>query len=191
MQEAHSCDMIWKHRSDVHILSLLGKCPNSLRTSGAISPKIVGIQFSRFPSLVTLSSCTCLLPAVHRSLKQVVAGRFCHGFSYSRPFGPKKKFGTGQFLCVGAANIQYSECFNIQKLWISQLWILSRVQSNASVTSFQVAKAGFFASKLKTLEDPKVGKHLVTTEAVSRPEQGSMESFSGSNRIAGLHQIER
>ena len=97
--------MIWKHRSDVHILSLLGKCPNSLRTSGAISPKIVGIQFSRFPSLVTLSSCTCLLPAVHRSLKQVVAGRFCHGFSYSRPFGPKKKFGTGQFLCVGAANI--------------------------------------------------------------------------------------
>ena len=59
------------------------------------------------------------------------------------------------------------------------------------MTLFQVADAGFFASKLKTLEDPKVGKHLVTTEAVSRPEQGSMESFSGSNRIAGLHQIER
>eukprot|EP00434_Breviolum_minutum_P006759 symbB.v1.2.005963.t1/scaffold344.1/size224651/5 len=33
-----------------------------------------------------------------------------------------------------------------------------------------VADAGFFASKLKTLEDPKVGKHLVTTEAVSRSE---------------------
>ena len=59
------------------------------------------------------------------------------------------------------------------------------------MTLFQVADAGFFASKLKTLEDPKVGKHLVTTEAVSRPEQGSMENFSGSNRIAGLHQIER
>ena len=93
-------------------------------------------------------------------------------------------------LCWGGpANIL--NVSNIQKLWISKLWIFSRVQSNASVTLFQVADAGFFASKLKTLEDPKVGKHLVTTEAVSRPEQGSMENFSGSNRIAGLHQIER
>ena len=69
--------------------------------------------------------------------------------------------------------------------------LLDVIQSNASVSLFQVADAGFFASKLKTLEDPKVGKHLVTTEAVSRQERGSMENFSGSNRIAGLYQIEQ
>ncbi len=50
---------------------------------------------------ITLSSCACLLPALHRSLEPVVVGRFRHGLSYFRPCGPKKKFCTGQFLCVG------------------------------------------------------------------------------------------
>ena len=46
--------------------------------------------------------------------------------------------------------------------------ILARLGQRRSFA--QVADAGFFASKLKTLEDPKVGKHLVTTEAVFRSE---------------------
>ena len=48
--------------------------------------------------------------------------------------------------------------------------VLSRVGQLQKRAFAQVVDSGFVASKLKTLEDARVGKHLVTSEGVARSE---------------------